>query len=120
MSPSVKPTLPEMKSYVFAHIPTADNSQQPIFPLDITTGQLDSDDDDSTEYDKASSDDDYSIDYTSTQRLREKYSIKPVLHFSNATHLLPQITTDHWLPKSPSEHLQHPTTIPVGTHQSAC
>ena len=75
-----------MKCYVYNNIPTANNSQPPIFSLDITAGQLDSDDDDSTEYDEVSSDNDYSIDPSSTQRLREKYDIKPVLTFCNNTH----------------------------------
>ena len=80
-NPSGKPTLEEMKSYIynsvyntpylctawednipnFNNISTADNSQPPIFSTDITAGQpaWDSNDDDSTtDYDKVYSNDD--------------------------------------------------------------
>ena len=93
-----------MKSYVFTNIPTINNSQPPIFPSDITAGQLDSDDNNSTtEYDEVSSNDDYSIESVS-QKFYQAHGVQPVLTFCNESHLLNKSSSlDHWQnwPKSP-------------------
>ena len=82
-NPSSKPTLKEMKAYVhnnvyntpylctagediiynFNNIPTADNSQPPIFRSDITAGQFESNDDDSDAFTEDFSDNVYSFEH---------------------------------------------------------
>ena len=72
-NPSSKPTLKEMKAYVcnnvhtpflcshhdFNNIPTADDSQPPIFRFDTTAGQFNSDNDSHNDSDNDDSDDDF-------------------------------------------------------------
>ena len=105
------PTLAEMKSYVYNNIPTANNSQPPIFSTDNTAGQLvwGSDDDDSTtEYDKVSSDDDYSIE-AACRRVNQANGVHPVLTFCNETHFLNKSSFPADLRNRPMSHYVKPT-----------